>query len=140
MALQAVETALHSKGHAAGYVNACGTPEARRAIAQFHLGHITTACAASAADHVVIANGCSGNTDDDNVDDDDAEETVAIACFDLGEFIRHYPNGKAVAKRLGCKEVIMQLLSHENLEIQRQALQCISKLLVTNWQAAIQIK
>jgi V-type H+-transporting ATPase subunit H len=65
------------------------------------------------------------------------EETVAIACFDLGEFIRQYPNGKAIAKRLGCKEVIMPLLSHESLEIQRHALQCISKLLVNNWEAAI---
>ena len=66
------------------------------------------------------------------------DETVAIACYDLGEFIRHYPNGKAIAKRLGTKEVVMPLLHEDgNLEIQRQALQCISKLLVNNWQAAI---
>lgn len=66
------------------------------------------------------------------------EETVAIACYDLGEFIRQYPNGKAIAKRLGTKEVVMPLLhEHESEEVQRQALQCISKLLVNNWQAVV---
>ena len=69
----------------------------------------------------------------DNLD----EDTVAIACFDLGEFVRHYPNGKSIAKRLGAKEVVMPLMDHEDTKIQQHALQCISKLLVSNWQAAI---
>lgn len=68
----------------------------------------------------------------------DDDETVAVACYDLGEFVRFYPNGKAIAKRLGVKQVVMPLLQdHDNIEIQRQALLCISKLLVNNWQAAI---
>ena len=68
----------------------------------------------------------------------DDEETVAVACYDLGEFVRYYPNGKAIAKRLGAKQVVMPLLQdHDNVEIQRQALLCISKLLVNNWQAAM---
>ena len=68
----------------------------------------------------------------------DDDETVAVACYDLGEFVRYYPNGKAVAKRLGAKQVVMPLLQEiDNVEIQRQALLCISKLLVNNWQAAI---
>lgn len=71
------------------------------------------------------------------LDDEDREEVVAVACFDLGEFIRHYPSGRAIAKRLGAKEIVMPLMDHESQGVQRQALQCISKLLVNNWQAAL---
>jgi V-type H+-transporting ATPase subunit H len=28
------------------------------------------------------------------------EEVAAVACFDIGEFVRHYPNGRAIAKHL----------------------------------------
>jgi V-type H+-transporting ATPase subunit H len=62
------------------------------------------------------------------------EEVVAIACYDVGEFVRRYPNGRAIAKRLGAKEVVMPLIEHENPELQRQALQCVSKIMVNNWQ------
>lgn len=37
---------------AAGYVNACGTPEARAAIAKYH--------SASSPEDVIVANGASG--------------------------------------------------------------------------------
>jgi hypothetical protein len=64
------------------------------------------------------------------------EEIAAIACFDIGEFVRHYPNGKHIAKRLGARDVVMGLIEHEDAEVQRQALLCISKLLVQNWQVS----
>ena len=62
------------------------------------------------------------------------EQVAAIACFDLGEFVRHYPNGRMVAKRLGAKDLVMHMIGHENAELQRHALQCVSKMLVQNWQ------
>lgn len=62
------------------------------------------------------------------------EEVAAIACYDLGEFVRHYPNGRAIAKRLGAKELVMPLIEHENPELQRHALQCVSKIMVNNWE------
>lgn len=65
-----------------------------------------------------------------HVDDD----VKAIACFDIGEFARHYPSGRNIAKRLGAKDIVMTLIDHENLEVQQQALSCISKILVQNWQ------
>lgn len=43
--------AVQSPGHAAGYVNACGTPQARAAIAQSY--NISP-------NQVIVANGCSG--------------------------------------------------------------------------------
>ncbi|EJK58598.1 hypothetical protein THAOC_21263 [Thalassiosira oceanica] len=62
------------------------------------------------------------------------EDVAAIACFDLGEFCRFYPNGRHIAKRLGAKEMAMTLIEHENPELQHQALQCVSKMLVQNWE------
>ena len=62
------------------------------------------------------------------------EEVAAIACYDIGEFVRHYPNGRAIAKRLGAKELVMALIEHENPELQRHALQCVSKIMVHNWE------
>eukprot|EP00539_Tryblionella_compressa_P003864 CAMPEP_0178736276 /NCGR_PEP_ID=MMETSP0744-20121128/2349_1 /TAXON_ID=913974 /ORGANISM="Nitzschia punctata, Strain CCMP561" /LENGTH=515 /DNA_ID=CAMNT_0020388729 /DNA_START=85 /DNA_END=1629 /DNA_ORIENTATION=+ len=61
------------------------------------------------------------------------EEVVAIACYDIGEFVRFYPNGRAIVKRLGAKELVMPLIESENPELQRHALQCVSKIMVQNW-------
>lgn len=59
---------------------------------------------------------------------------AAIACFDIGEFARHYPNGRMIAKSLGVRDVVMKLIDHENPELQRQALLCVSKILISNRQ------
>jgi V-type H+-transporting ATPase subunit H len=40
------------------------------------------------------------------------EDVCAVACFDIGEFfVRHYPNGRDIAKRLGAKELVMPLIA-----------------------------
>jgi len=62
------------------------------------------------------------------------DEIAAIACHDIGEFVRFYPNGRAIAKRLGAKELVMPLIEHENIDLQRHALQCVSKMMVQNWE------
>lgn len=59
--MEAVIQALQSPSPAAGYVNACGWPEAREAIAAYH--NKTTSLITRTtitADQVVVANGCSG--------------------------------------------------------------------------------
>jgi len=61
------------------------------------------------------------------------EDVAAIACHDLGEFARHYPNGRQIAKRLGAKDLVMPLIEHDSVELQRHALQCVSKIMVQNW-------
>lgn len=63
----------------------------------------------------------------------DDDEVAAVACYDLGEFVRHYPNGRLIAKQLGAREPVMTLIEHENPELQHHALQCISKMMVQNW-------
>lgn len=62
------------------------------------------------------------------------EDIAAIACFDLGEFCRFYPNGRSIAKRLGAKEMAMTLIEHDNPDLQHQALTAVSKMMVQNWE------
>lgn len=62
------------------------------------------------------------------------EEVASIACFDIGEFARHYPNGRSLAKRLGARDALMGLIAHDHPELQHQALVAVSKMLVQNWQ------
>lgn len=65
-----------------------------------------------------------------NSDDD---TTVAIACYDLGEFVRFYPGGRKVLGKLNGKSKLMSKMSHPSLEVQRHALLSVQKLMVTNW-------
>ena len=88
--------------------------------------HILKANAANATIHI--------NDDDDN--GDDHYDTIAIACFDIGEFVRYYPNGKEIASRFGAKQLVMPLLDHPNQDVRRHALTCISKMLVNNWRVS----
>eukprot|EP01035_Chromulina_nebulosa_P020433 gene20433-26515_t len=59
---------------------------------------------------------------------------VSIALYDLGEFARFYPNGRVVVSRLGGKDLAMQKMNHDDPEIRRYALQCVSKIMVSNWE------
>ena len=65
------------------------------------------------------------------------EEVQAIACYDIGEFVRHYPNGRAIARSLGAKDIIMKLVDHSNKELQRHALTAVSKMMVQNWAVSL---
>ena len=62
------------------------------------------------------------------------EEVQSIACYDIGEFVRHYPNGRVIARSLGAKDIVMRLVDHSNEELQRHALTAVSKMMVQNWE------
>jgi len=62
------------------------------------------------------------------------DEVVAIACYDIGEFVRFYPNGKSIIKHINAKGTVMDLIEHDNPTVQRHALQCISKIMVNKWE------
>jgi V-type H+-transporting ATPase subunit H len=68
---------------------------------------------------------------------EDTDTTLAVCLFDIGEFLRHYPNGRVIAKSLGIREIVLQLLNHPNEEIQKHALLCVSKLLLQNYHSNI---
>lgn len=64
----------------------------------------------------------------------DNPTVVAVACYDLGEFIRFNPAGKKLLNEAGAKATVMGLLSHKDAEVQKQSLTCVQKLMVTNWE------
>lgn len=75
---------------------------------------------------------------------------LSVACYDIGEFVRFHPRGKAyvlivslkvfltlfcrIITQIGLKLDIMKLMTHENPEVKKQALFAIQKTMVTNWE------
>mmetsp|Transcript_14809 Transcript_14809/g.28522 ORF Transcript_14809/g.28522 Transcript_14809/m.28522 type:complete len:108 (+) Transcript_14809:494-817(+) len=60
--------------------------------------------------------------------------TLAVACHDLSQFMQAHPHGKHVVQDLGGKELAMGLMAHPEPEVQKQALLCVQKLMISNWQ------
>ena len=59
---------------------------------------------------------------------------LSVACFDLGEYVRHYQRGKHVLEQLNGKTLVMTLLGHENPNVRYEALLAVQKLMVHNWE------
>ncbi|KPM05229.1 V-type proton ATPase subunit H-like protein [Sarcoptes scabiei] len=59
---------------------------------------------------------------------------LAVAAHDIGEYVRHYPRGKVVIETLGGKRLVMQLLSDNDANVRYEALLCVQKLMVQNWE------
>ncbi|XP_051858987.1 V-type proton ATPase subunit H isoform X2 [Drosophila sulfurigaster albostrigata] len=55
---------------------------------------------------------------------------LSVACFDIGEYVRHYPRGKHVLEQLGGKQIVMQHLGHEDPNVRYEALLAVQKLMV----------
>lgn len=54
--------------------------------------------------------------------------TLAVACFDLSQFIQHHPAGRVIVMDLKAKERVMKLMTHESPEITKNALLCVQRL------------
>lgn len=54
--------------------------------------------------------------------------TLAVACFDLSQFIQTHPAGRVIVTDLKAKERVMKLMNHENAEVTKNALLCIQRL------------
>lgn len=59
---------------------------------------------------------------------------LSVACYDIGEFVRFHPRGKAIITQVGLKLDIMKLMTNDNPEVKKQALFAIQKTMVTNWE------
>jgi V-type H+-transporting ATPase subunit H len=59
---------------------------------------------------------------------------LAVACYDIGEFVRFHPQGRMLLQNLGAKVAIMNLMNHEDPNVQKQALLCLQKMMVHNWE------
>ncbi|KAJ0014671.1 hypothetical protein Pint_20983 [Pistacia integerrima] len=53
---------------------------------------------------------------------------LAVACFDLSQFIQHHPAGRIIVTDLKAKERVMKLMNHENAEVTKNSLLCIQRL------------
>lgn len=56
--------------------------------------------------------------------------SLAVACFDLSQFIQIHPAGRIIVTDLKAKERVMKLMNHENAEVTKNALLCIQRLLL----------
>ncbi|CAK9162767.1 unnamed protein product [Ilex paraguariensis] len=54
--------------------------------------------------------------------------TLAVACFDLSQFIQYHPAGRIILTDLKAKERVMKLMNHDNAEVTKNALLCIQRL------------
>ncbi|KAI4327539.1 hypothetical protein L6164_019988 [Bauhinia variegata] len=54
--------------------------------------------------------------------------TLAVACFDLSQFIQYHSAGRIIVNDLKAKERAMKLMNHENAEVTKNALLCIQRL------------
>jgi len=54
--------------------------------------------------------------------------TLAVACYDLSQFIQHHPAGRIIVTDLKAKERVMKLMNHETPEVTKNALLCIQRL------------
>jgi hypothetical protein len=76
-------------------------------------------------------------------DDKDVQDTVEVACSDIGFFCQYYPGGKSfIAKtkiqksngaEITAKAFLLELMSSPYPDVARSALMTVQKLLVSNW-------
>ncbi|GKB64498.1 V-type proton ATPase subunit H [Tanacetum coccineum] len=50
---------------------------------------------------------------------------LAVACYDLSQFIQYHPAGRVIVTDLKAKERVMKLMNHENAEVTKNALLCL---------------
>ncbi|ORX88831.1 ATPase V1 complex subunit H [Basidiobolus meristosporus CBS 931.73] len=60
---------------------------------------------------------------------------LAVGTHDIGQYVKHYPNGKKIVQEIGVKQRIMELMTHENPDVRYQALLAVQKLMVNAWDA-----
>jgi len=60
--------------------------------------------------------------------------TLAVACHDVGQFIKVHPEGRRLVAQFSAKAPAMKLLKHDDPEVQKHALICVQRLMVINWE------
>ncbi|KAJ3669354.1 hypothetical protein LUZ60_011304 [Juncus effusus] len=53
---------------------------------------------------------------------------LAVACYDLSQFIQYHPAGRIVVADLKAKEKVMKLLNHDSAEVRKNALLSVQRL------------
>lgn len=81
-----------------------------------------------------LANDCLANGVDNKI--------KAIACFDLGEFARFFPQGKTILDNHNVRVKMTKLMQSKDTssEVKKEAITCYQKLLMNSWSGTDQIK
>ncbi|RKP11128.1 ATPase V1 complex subunit H [Thamnocephalis sphaerospora] len=58
---------------------------------------------------------------------------LAVAAHDIGQYVKHCPQGKRILQDIGAKQRIMELMAHENPDVRYQALVAVQSLMVHAW-------
>lgn len=59
---------------------------------------------------------------------------LAIACHDIGEYVRVNPRGKKIVTDIGAKTRIMDLMNDQDHNVRYEALIAVQKFMVSNWE------
>jgi len=59
---------------------------------------------------------------------------LAVALYDIGEVVRFHPRGRKIITEMEGKGDIMINMTHNDPEVQKHALLCVQKMMVTNWE------
>jgi len=70
----------------------------------------------------------------DILENENDADILALACWDLGEFVRFHPRGKAIIDIIEAKVPMMKLLNHGSEKVKGESLLALQKLMVTNWE------
>jgi len=69
-----------------------------------------------------------------NADKTADDTTLAVACWDIGEFVRFHPRGKHIANTLNFKLPILKYLAHKDENLASEALRALQKIMIVNWE------
>ncbi|ORY36951.1 ARM repeat-containing protein [Neocallimastix californiae] len=58
---------------------------------------------------------------------------LAVACNDLGQYVKYHPEGKKFIQDIGAKQHIMELMTHEDPDVRYQALCATQKYMLHAW-------
>ncbi len=58
-------------------------------------------------------------------------KTVAVGCSDIGMFITYHSQGRYIVNDLRGKELVMRQMANPDAGVQKQALLCVQKLMLT---------
>jgi len=68
--------------------------------------------------------------------DSNDNKSIAVACYDVGEFVLAHPKGKSLVTKLEIKDALMKHMMSTDAEVKRNAVLAYQKIVLNGWEAA----
>jgi len=67
-----------------------------------------------------------------------SDKVKAVACFDIGEFARFFPQGKAILDQEGVRSKMTAIMADQtaSAELKKEAITCYQKMLMNSWSSS----